>query len=130
MRAFYTTVIGLEILKEFEGITFFRIAEGRGGHTEILGMFAESRPLPVPERSHGPVAPATTSLHHFALEIDAADYPHELERLRVLGVPVTTAIHAWCQWRSIYVRDPEDNVVELVCHDPTVADGSAQGDAR
>lgn len=31
---FYTTMIGLEVLREFEGITFLRIANGYGG-TEL-----------------------------------------------------------------------------------------------
>ena len=33
---------------------------------------------------------------------------------------VTTADHEWTQWRSLYVNDPEGNVVEWVCYDPTV----------
>ena len=70
--------------------------------------------------ARGPVAVESTSLHHFALEIDLADYEPERARLHGLGLDVVTAEHRWCQWRSIYVRDPEGNVVELVCFDPSL----------
>jgi len=41
-----------------------------------------------------------------------------MERLEDLGLDVTTADHAWTQWRSLYVNDPEGNIVEWVCFDP------------
>jgi hypothetical protein len=55
-----------------------------------------------------------------SFEIDRADHQAELDRLTGLGLHVTTATHAWCHWRSIYVADPEQNIVELVCYDPSV----------
>jgi hypothetical protein len=54
------------------------------------------------------------------LEIDTADFDLELSRLRSLGVEVTTFEHRWCRWRSVSVRDPEENIVELVCYDETI----------
>ena len=36
-----------------------------------------------------------------------------------LGLDVTTAEHAWAQWRSLYVNDPEGNVIEWVCFYPS-----------
>ena len=120
MREFYTRVIGLDVLHELPGITFLTIGAGHGGHTQIVGLFDEALPAPIVDAKRRSVDVERTSLHHFALEIDLADYAPELERLRRLGVAVTTAEHRWCHWRSIYVRDPEDNVVELVCFDPSV----------
>ena len=120
MKDFYSRIIGLELLKEFDGIAFFRIADGYGGHTQILGMFDEARPAPIQEALRGPVRSEATALHHFAFEIDKADHQSELDRLTGLGLTVTTAVHAWCHWRSIYVLDPEENVVELVCYDEAV----------
>ncbi|MDN3556836.1 VOC family protein [Halomonas maura] len=117
---FYTNVIGLEVLRELEGITFLRIADGYGGHTQIIGLFHESMPVAFQDADRGQVSIARTSLHHFALEIDKADYEAELERLKGCGVEVTTATHQWCHWRSIYVKDPEGNIVELVCYDEAV----------
>jgi len=52
------------------------------------------------------VVPTATALHPFAFEIDRADHQAELDRLTGLGLHVTTATHAWCHWRSIYVADP------------------------
>lgn len=120
MKDFYSRIVGLELMKEFEGIAFFKIADGYGGHTQILGMFEEGRPAPIPQASRGPVIPEATALHHFAFEIDKAHHLSELERLTGLGLTVTTATHRWCHWRSIYVLDPEENVVELVCYDESV----------
>ncbi|MGH7373358.1 MAG: VOC family protein, partial [Candidatus Rokuibacteriota bacterium] len=46
VRRFYTEVVGLEILQEFDGITFLKVADGYGGHTQIVGLFHESMPVP------------------------------------------------------------------------------------
>ncbi len=72
------------------------------------------------EPGHAGLNPATTTVDHLAFEIDLADYDAELARLTSLGLPVETATHAWVKWRSIYVRDPEGNQVELVCFDDSV----------
>jgi hypothetical protein len=37
-----------------------------------------------------------------------------------LGVEVTTLDHRWCRWRSVYVHDPEGNILELVCYDEAI----------
>jgi catechol-2,3-dioxygenase len=120
MKDFYPRIIGLELMKAFDGIAFFKIAEGHGGHTQILGMFEEGRPVPIGQLARGPVVPAATALHHFAFEIDRADHQAELDRLTGLGLHVTNATHAWCHWSSMYVADPEQDIVELVCYDPSV----------
>lgn len=62
-----------------------------------------------------------TSLHHFALEIDKKDFDTELARLKELGIELTTVDHRWCRWRSLYVHDPEGNILELVCYDEAIA---------
>jgi catechol 2,3-dioxygenase-like lactoylglutathione lyase family enzyme len=120
VRRFYTEVVGLDILQEFDGITFLKVADGFGGHTQIVGLFHESMPVPFPEDPRGPVRLEQTSLHHFALEIDKRDFDAELARLRALGAEVTTFEHRWCRWRSLYVRDPEGNILELVCYDEAI----------
>jgi catechol-2,3-dioxygenase len=119
VKKFYTEIVGLDILREFDGITFLRVAPGHGGHTEIVGLFQASLPDPFGKR-RGTIDADATSLHHFALEIDSRDYEAELQRLKGLGAEITTFEHGWCHWRSIYIRDPEGNVVELVCFDETV----------
>ena len=121
VKRFYIDVIGLDMLREFAGIVFLKVSDGYGGHTQILGLFHESLPVPFPKDLRDPVHLGRTSLHHFALEIDKGDFHAELDRLTSLGVEVTTFEHRWCRWRSLYVRDPEGNILELVCYDETIA---------
>ena len=39
MQRFYQDEIGLEFLRRFEHAVFFRIAEGHGGHAQVLALF-------------------------------------------------------------------------------------------
>ncbi|HEY4312021.1 MAG TPA: VOC family protein [Pirellulales bacterium] len=118
MQQFYEQVIGLSLLKSFDHAAFFKVAEGYGGHVQVVVLFDRTT-----EPGYAGLNPVTTTIDHLAFEINLADYESELARLRGLGLSVETAEHAWVQWRSIYVRDPEGNQVELVCHDPTVRRG-------
>ncbi len=120
VKRFYTDIVGLDILREFDRIAFLKVSDGYGGHTQIIGLFYESLRVPFPKDPHEPVHLEQTSLHHFALEIDKNDFEGELNRLRTLGVEVTTFEHRWCHWRSLYVRDPEGNILELVCYDESI----------
>jgi len=119
-RHFYTEVVGLEVLREFESIVFLKVADGHGGHAQIVGLFSESLPLPIPGDVRSNARSEGSTLHHFALEIDREDFEAEHERLEKLGVSVTTFEHRWCKWRSLYVHDPDGNVLELVCYDESV----------
>ena len=42
MQAFYQDVIGLELMRRFPDAAFFKIADGYGGHTQILALFDRS----------------------------------------------------------------------------------------
>jgi catechol-2,3-dioxygenase len=120
VKRFYTDVIGLDVLREFDGIVFLKVSDGYGGHTQIIGLFHESLPVPFPGDAREAVHLEATSLHHFAHEIDKKDFDAELARLQQLGVEVTTVEHRWCRWRSLYVHDPEGNILELVCYDEAI----------
>jgi len=111
MQRFYSDVIGLELMRRFPGSAFFRIAAGVAGHTQILALFDRGE-TNRPRTEHSP-------LDHLALAIAPEDYDAERIRLEGMGLNVRTAYHEWVQWRSLYVRDPEGNTVELVCYDPT-----------
>jgi catechol-2,3-dioxygenase len=39
MRDFYERVVGLELMRQFPGVAFFRLGDGYGGHTTILALF-------------------------------------------------------------------------------------------
>ena len=112
MQKFYEEVIGLPLMARDSNSAFFKIADGYGGHTQVLALF---------DRSQSPgyrgTEAATSTIDHIAFEIPIDDFADELKRLRGLGLQVETAEHAWVHWRSLYVNDPEGNQVELVCYD-------------
>ncbi len=115
MQQFYEHVIGLPLMTRVPNCAFFKIADGYGGHTQVLALF---------DRSHSPgyegTNAATSTIDHIAFEISLADFADELKRLKDLGLQVETAEHAWVHWRSLYVTDPEGNQVELVCYHGSV----------
>ena len=115
MQRSYEEVIGLEVLRRSEKSVFFKLADGFGGHTQVLALFDRSA-----QSGYSGLNAATTTLDHIAFEIDRADFDAERKRLEQMGVAVETAEHAWVHWRSLYITDPEGNTVELVCYDPTV----------
>lgn len=120
MREFYENILGLELFGEFEKMIFFQIAPSYGGHIQLLALFDESLPPDHRSRHFTKINPQTTSLHHIAFAIDQADYLSEMERLQQLGFEVETMEHEWTHWRSLYVLDPEGNLVELICYDESV----------
>ena len=115
MQRFYEEDIGLELMKRFPHAVFFKIAEGYGGHTQILALFGRSR-----ETGYRGVEPEKSTVDHLAFTIELKAFAGEKKRLEQLGLNVKTANHAWVHWRSLYVTDPEGNIVELVCYDESV----------
>jgi catechol 2,3-dioxygenase-like lactoylglutathione lyase family enzyme len=115
MQKFYEEVVGLELLQRSEQATFFRIADGYGGHTQVLVLFDRSA-----QPGYAGLDRKTTTVDHIAFEIDLADFDAEKSRLGQLGLTVETAEHAWVHWRSLYITDPEGHTVEFVCYDPGV----------
>ncbi len=115
MQHFYEEIIGLELMQRFPDAAFFRIAEGFGGHTQILALFDRSA-----SPGYAGLSPKKSTVDHLAFEIAREDYEAERARLEHLGQQPWTAEHAWVHWRSLYVIDPEGNLVELVCYDQIV----------
>jgi catechol-2,3-dioxygenase len=115
MQRFYEEVIRLPLMTRIPNCAFFKIADGYGGHTQVLALF---------DRSNSPdyrgTTAATSTIDHIAFEISLSDFENELKRVRALGLQVETAEHSWVHWRSLYVNDPEGNQVELVCYDESV----------
>jgi|SRR5215813_1936995 len=115
MQKFYEEVVRLPLMNRFPNCAFFKIADGYGGHTQVLALF---------DRSNGAdyrgTSAATPTIDHIAFEIARSDFENELLRLRALGLQVETAEHSWVHWRSLYVTDPEGNQVELVCYDESI----------
>jgi catechol-2,3-dioxygenase len=120
MQEFYENIIGLEILGRFEKNVFFKVAPGYRGHIQVLGLFDESEPPDHRSLIFTGMDAHKTSLHHIAFTIGLEDFATEKERLEKLGLVVGTQEHEWTHWRSMYVPDPEGNLVELVCYDASV----------
>jgi catechol 2,3-dioxygenase len=115
MQEFYSKTVGLELLRRFPAMAFFRVAAGVAGHTQILALFDRSS-----EPDYQSPLGARTTVDHLAFGIQREDFATEKARLESLGISVTTAEHEWVHWRSLYFLDPEGNRVELVCYDPEV----------
>ena len=121
MQEFYEKVVGLELLARYENImAFFRIAPDYEGHTQSLGLFDQSDEADHHSRHYDGFDPDKSTLHHIAFTISASDYETEKQRLQNLGLEVETVEHAWQHYRSLYITDPEGNVVEFVCYDTSV----------
>ena len=115
MQKFYEEVVRLPLIARDTTCAFFKIAEGYGGHTQVLALFDRSQ-----TPGYSGTDAATSTIDHIAFEIAFADFAGELTRLKALGLQVETAEHSWMHWRSLYVPDPEGNQVELVCYDDSV----------
>jgi len=115
MQAFYQDVIGLDLMRRFPDAAFFKIADGYGGHTQILALFDRSS-----QSDYTGLSAAQTTVDHLAFTIAREDFESERARLEALGCKLTFADHDWVHWRSLYVDDPEGNNVEFVCYDPSV----------
>ncbi len=119
MKNFYGKTIGFELMYESDDYTFFKIAEGVGGHTQTLALFAKNILTAFREELKA-IKPENTTLHHFALEIEKSDYEEMLTLCKKNKVAYVTEIFEWVKWKSIFIKDPESNIVEFVCHDPGI----------
>ncbi len=113
MQKFYEEVVGLDVLRRDESFVFFKIAEGYGGHSQNLALFAATD-LGFLETKSPELSSEKTTLHHIALNISLEDYETEKRRLEGLGLNALATEHAWLHIRSLYFTDPEGNLLESV----------------
>lgn len=119
MQKFYEEVIGLDVIRREESYVFFGIADGYGGHSQNLALFAATN-LGFLENKSTDLSPENTTLHHIALNIALEDYETEKTRLEGLGLTVEATEHEWLHVRSLYFHDPEGNTIEFVCYDESI----------
>lgn len=119
MKKFYNQTIGLELINESENYTFFKIAVGYGGHFQTLALFAKSN-LNAFNEKFKDIKTINSTLHHFALEIDKKDYENLLNFFKNNHIEYVTEIFEWIKWKSIFIKDPESNIVEFVCYDSEI----------
>ncbi len=125
MTAFYRDIIGLEVLEggHREGIVFFRIAEGYGGHTAVLALFRSDAGNENLHPRGVPRGGAESSLHHLALTVGREEQDRAVDWYRKNGIEPQIQEFAWIGWRGVFTTDPEGNTVELVAYDETVRAG-------
>ncbi len=103
MLAFYTEVIGLNEERRVDAIGLIQLRAG----SSLIDL------IPAAARSAG----AGRDLDHFCLGVEIADLRSAIDYLRGRGVEVAgepaTRYGARGVGLSIYIRDPEGNLVEL-----------------
>lgn len=119
MKKFYNQTIGLELINESENYAFFKIAVGYGGHNQTLALFAKSN-LNAFNEKFKDIKTVSSTLHHFALEIDKKDYEYILNFFKKNNIEYVTEVFEWIKWKSIFIKDPESNIVEFVCYDSEI----------
>ncbi len=106
-EAFYRDIFGLQVLRRLPGkFVFFRLAGGMLLIFDPVDSAREDPANPIPRHgAHGP--------GHLCFRAEAGDLPAWEAHLAAHGI----AIEARHQWpggaRSIYLRDPAGNSVEL-----------------
>lgn len=110
MMRFYTEVIGCSVEKVQENLGLYQLRAG----TALIDLVPVSGPL----GQKGGAAPGVEgrNLDHFCLRIDPYDAEAIIAHLKNHGCepgPVSSRYGAEGQGPSIYVADPEGNVVEL-----------------
>ena len=125
MATFYADIIGLDRMSgnASDGIVFFRIAEGFGGHTQALALFDKAvtgRPGLHPTGHGAPKTGAKSSLHHIALSLPYAEQEAVMAWYDAKGLTYRVEHFEWVGWRGIFTEDPEGNTVELVAYDASL----------
>ncbi len=110
MMRFYTDVLGCSVEKTREDLGLYQLRAG----SALIDLVPVNGPL----GRKGGAAPGkdARNLDHFCLRIDPYDAEAILAHLRAHGAqpgPVESRYGAEGQGPSIYVPDPEGNVVEL-----------------
>ena len=103
-RDFYTSVIGLQLHSEEKNRHVFL----KAGKSMLLLFRADATLKEQRLPPHG-----ATGVQHFAFEVEPKDYDAWKARLAEKGIPIEKEID-WGRAKSVYFRDPSNNVAELI----------------
>ena len=141
MREFYREVLGFQLVGQashtrglepdpdgeptiaFLAIRQIETALGRHGHPQMLALIDYQRHVFARKRFEGHDVRRST-LNHLAFEIALDDYEAHRARLEGLGLAPRPTTFPAISARALFFNDPEQNVLELICHDPLAGKGS------
>jgi catechol-2,3-dioxygenase len=144
MRDFYQDVLNFKLLSEAchesgpetnpngePTIAFLTIQQvatplGRHGHPQLLALIDFERHVFTKERFDEP-DPRRSTLNHLAFEILPDSYEAEKERLETLGLSPCPVAFPGMSARALFFNDPEQNVLELICHAPSAEASPGDG---
>lgn len=132
MRKFYIETLGFtlhselsmeEVTPDPEGqptITFLKICEsktplGTHRHPPLLALIDYRRHVYARSRFDGHEVRKST-LNHLAFESAPEDFAAHEARLKTLGIELSFAEFPDLQAHAMFFKDPEGNVLELICH--------------
>lgn len=126
MIAFYTRELGLRLLRRFENeVAFLQVGTDGRENVQTVTFFSRTKLSNFQNETYAGLDAGTTTLHHFALNIPAEQFDQAMRHFTDRDVPFSTAVHTWIGWRSIFLKDPDGNTVELVCYDERYDRGDA-----
>ena len=110
--SFYRDLLGMEVKNAVDGAVF--LAFGSYHHHVALNTWQS--------KDGDPPAPQATGLYHFAIRYASRhDLAMALKRLLVAGVPIESSSDCGGIADSLYLRDPDQNGVELTWDCPREA---------
>jgi len=133
MRDFYREVLGFQLLSEachragpepdVDGeptIAFLTIKGvdtplGRHGHPQLLALIDFQRDI-FAKGSFDGHEPRRSTLNHLAFEIPPESYEAHRERLEIFGLRPRPVAFPAMTARALFFNDPEQNLLELICH--------------
>lgn len=109
MKSFYAGILGLPVVQEEKG-KFVFLQAGKS----MLLIFNPARTSVDNDKlpAHGAQSPPASV--HFAMEIQERDYERWKELLAKNEIAVEQEVSWERRSRSLYFRDPADNLVELI----------------
>ncbi len=125
MRSFYEQSLGFAFHSQFPEndptIVFLTVCDrgtalAQGGHPEMLALIDPARHPPA-EGRFDRIERRSSTLNHLAFEIDEGEYDSARARLEDLGLSPVAREFGFLRAKALFFEDPEDNLVELICHD-------------
>jgi catechol 2,3-dioxygenase-like lactoylglutathione lyase family enzyme len=108
-RRFYQSLFGFDIMEGDDRFSAFRVGN------DVLLLFVEGGSDKSTQITGGVIPPhASRGAGHFAFAIDAATIEPWRTRLREQGIVIESEVTWERGGRSLYFRDLDDNLVELV----------------